>query len=96
MEYTVQCMYTRRRMSRLRCQREFLTSFSSKSIKFLNYRVPMEAILLTGNFITGLNTTGIFSTDKEVLFSTALEGSHGRDQPAKKAPIIKMDVETYK
>ena len=51
---TVQCMDTRRRMFRLRCQREFLTSFSSKSIKFLNYRVPMEAILLTGNLITGL------------------------------------------
>ena len=27
----------------------------------------MEAILLTGNLITGLNTTGIFSTDKVVV-----------------------------
>ena len=71
MEYTVQCMYTRRRMFRLRCQRELLTSFSSKSIKFLNYRVPMEAILLTGNLITGLNTTRIFSTDK--VFKTTEE-----------------------
>ena len=61
-------MYTRRRMFRLRCQREFLTSFSSKSIKFLYYRVPMEAILLTGNLITGLiNTTGIFSTEKVIV-----------------------------
>ena len=66
MVYIVLCMYTLHIMIRLRCQRQFLTSFSSKTIKFLNCRVPLEAILLTGNLITGLNTTGIFSTDKVI------------------------------
>ena len=67
MVYIVLCMYTLHIMIRLRCQRQFLTSFSSKTIKFLNCWVPLEAILLTGNLITGLNTTGIFSTDKVLL-----------------------------
>ena len=59
-------------MFRLRCQRQFVTSFSSKLIKFLKYRVPLEVILLTGNLITGLNTTGIFSTDKVVCCLSAM------------------------
>ena len=69
-QYIEKCMYTRRKMIRLRRQREFPMGFSSKSIKYIKSRVPREATLLNGNLMIGLNTTGIFSTDK--VYPTAM------------------------
>lgn len=86
MEYTVQSKCIKRILFRLRCQRHFLTSFSSKSINFLTIVFIDE--------VEGFKRRIIYEAVGRV-YNPALEPRHRGDKRYLTTSLVEIKDQTF-